>query len=172
MYRCYHCKDLHFAADQARQCFECGDAWVPAAVEKALKQAAHGPVPWWYKMWVRKKQPWTVTERMLWRALRRALPRGALRSQWWLPGSDYRGDFYIPAAGLVIEVDGSSHDGQEGEDRLRSMDLRHLGYEIARVTSEDVVHDAERIVTQIISRLQAAPQAPGLDVGVDDVRAA
>ena len=145
MYLCHHCKDRHFAADQARNCAEVGDDWIPGAVEEVLRQAERGPVSWWYKMTIRKQQQkWTTSERALWRALKRVLPRGALRYQWWISGCGYRVDFVIPSVRLVIEVDGSSHDGRDGADRLRSMDIGDLNYEIARATVEDVMRDADR----------------------------
>jgi hypothetical protein len=101
VYRCYHCKDLHFATDQAWRCAACGEDWVPDAVEEAERQARRGPVPWRYKMAVRIRQSWTATERMLWRSLRGAAPNEEILHQWWLPGCDYRVDFLLPSIDLV-----------------------------------------------------------------------
>ncbi len=153
MYRCHHCEDLHFAADQARQCAACGGDWIPGAIDEAKRKARRGPVPWLTKMAFRSRQRWTDSERRLWACLRAALPGQEIHPQWCLPGCDYRVDFLISALGLVVEVDGESHRGREGADRLRSLDLRALGYDVARATAEHVQRDAAFIVSQLTFRI-------------------
>ena len=58
------------------------------------------------------------SERMLWDALRdRRLDGVRLKRQQ--PIDRYVVDFFAPAAGLVVEVDGSAHDGREHMDETR-----------------------------------------------------
>ena len=47
-------------------------------------------------------------------------------------------DFYCKSLYLVIEVDGSSHDGREEYDRDREIDLQKLGLTILRFPDRDV----------------------------------
>ena len=154
MYRCFHCEELHFSSDQAWCCADCGQDWLPGAIAEAERQLRRGPVPWWYKMAVRVRQPWTTSERALWNSLHRALVSEPIYSQWWLPGLDYRVDFLLPRPGLVVEVDGGSHRQKEGADRLRSLDIRANGYEVLRATRTDVMQDPDGIAAQIAFRVQ------------------
>lgn len=154
MFRCGHCRDLHYASDQARRCAACGQDWIPQADEEALRLAERGPLPWDYKMAVRDGQPWTTSERALWRALKRVMPDEPVLAQWWLPETEYRVDFLIPAIGLVIEVDGASHCDRVGCDRLRSAHIRAQGYDIFRVDSADVMAQSERITLQVAFRIE------------------
>jgi len=124
------------------------------------RQRRRGEVDWAFKMRVRREVLWTRSERHLWRVLRRAL-RGRVRIQWWLLGTDYRVDFYIPTIELAVEVDGSSHRGREGADRYRSRDIRDCRYDVARVTIEDVFGDTERIVAHLRFRVETRAAEPG-----------
>jgi very-short-patch-repair endonuclease len=162
MYKCFHCGDLHFLSDQARRCAESGLEWVPDAVREARRQRERGRVPWQYKMEARRRSSRTGSERELWRALNERLPGKVFFAEWWLDECDYRVDFLVTHR-LVIEVDGDSHRGREGEDRYRSAEIRAYGYEVARATAEHVLADADGIATQILFRARsvAAGDAPG-----------
>ena len=154
MYCCGHCRDLHFASDQARRCAEQGQDWVPQAEAEIHRQARRGPLRWACKLMLRASQPWTPSERTLWRALKELLPDNTLLPQWWLPKTDYRVDFLIPEIGLIIEVDGNSHSGRVGCDRLRSADMRALAYDVFRVDSADVMAHADLIAQQVAFRIE------------------
>lgn len=154
MYRCQHCEELHFAADQARHCAACGDDWVPGAIDAAKRKARRGPLPWAKKMALRSRERWTSSERRLWAGLKSVLPEAVIRPQWCLPGCDYRVDFFLPDLELVVEVDGGSHRGREGPDRLRSLDIRALGYDVARATAAHVRADTNFIVAQLAFRVE------------------
>ena len=117
------------------------------------RQWQRGKVDWAFKMRVRREVAWTHSERHLWRVLQRAL-RGRVRTQWWLLGTDYRVGFFIPSIDLAVEVDGPSHIGREGADRYRSRDIRDCRYDVARVTIEDVLGDAERILAHLRYRIE------------------
>ena len=150
VYRCFHCDDLHFASEQARRCAEIGDGWVDAAYTEWLRTIDRGEVPWPKKMEYRK-QPSTLSEQKMWEALREVFALEDLLRQWWVPATDYRVDFLI-GKDLILEVDGNSHTGCEGRDRLRSIVLRALGYSVARARADEVVDDAARIAAMVAFR--------------------
>lgn len=63
------------------------------------------------------------------------------------PILNYIADFYCKEVGLVVEVDGSSHDTPEAQlsDKERDRQMRVLGLEIVRVLDGDVLRDAARV---------------------------
>lgn len=52
---------------------------------------------------------------------------------------NYIVDFYAKQLSLVIEIDGSSHVGQEEYDQKRENFLRSLGLEIYRISNDDIL---------------------------------
>jgi very-short-patch-repair endonuclease len=67
------------------------------------------------------------------------------------PIGDYIVDFYAPAAGLVIEVDGSQHGQEENveRDRLRDDFLAGLGLKVLRFHSNEILRDTDAVVEAI-----------------------
>jgi very-short-patch-repair endonuclease len=53
-------------------------------------------------------------------------------------------DFYCPKKKLVIEVDGKIHENQQEYDEFRTYIINQLGYEVVRITNEEMV-DIERV---------------------------
>lgn len=160
MFRCHHCRDLHVTADQARDCSTTDGDWFAEALLEVDRILSRGPIPCSVKKAMRDEAEWTMPERSMWRALRSELP-GEVRSQWWIPGCDYRVDFFIPSASLAIEVDGASHQGRSGADRLRSSVLRSHGLTILRVPSTLAMQEPERIAQLVAARVRAeAPELP------------
>ena len=47
-------------------------------------------------------------------------------------------DFYIPAWGLVIELDGSFHDNRKAYDDTRTSVMESLGLRVIRFKNEEV----------------------------------
>lgn len=78
----------------------------------------------------------TEAEELLWQMLRRRSLGVRGRMQHVIRG--WIVDFYIPAKGLVIEVDGDIHDLQCDEDARRDEALRAEGLTVLRVRNEDV----------------------------------
>ena len=64
---------------------------------------------------------------------------------------DYIVDFYVKALGLVVEIDGSSHDVKEIEDRMRQQYLEGLGLKVYRILDKDV----KKNISGVMSRLEA-----------------
>lgn len=69
---------------------------------------------------------------------------------------------YIPAARLVVEIDGRSHFGREAEDGRRDEQMRAERYTVVRVLSSDVERDVDRAaVTRSRADATWRPQARG-----------
>jgi very-short-patch-repair endonuclease len=65
---------------------------------------------------------------------------------------DYRADFFCPSAQLVVEVDGSSHDGHEAYDHQRDAAMAARGLETLRFPVRDIERNAYAVVLQINRR--------------------
>jgi very-short-patch-repair endonuclease len=77
-----------------------------------------------------------VSERRLWSRLRlRQLDGWKFRRQ--APIGDYIVDFYCPAARLIVELDGDSHQGevQFDHDQRRQAWLESKGYKVLRFSA-------------------------------------
>lgn len=95
----------------------------------------------------------TFPERLLWSRLRRRALGAEVRRQ--VPVGPFVVDFYAPAARLVIELDGRSHDGCAVADAERQACLEALGLRVVRVSNDAVVGDIEavvRTITELIRR--------------------
>ena len=62
-------------------------------------------------------------------------------------------DFYCPKAKLVIEIDGSSHDGREDYDKAREEMISSLEINILRFTNDQVENHLERVLQEITDYL-------------------
>ncbi len=51
---------------------------------------------------------------------------------------NYIVDFYVKPLGLVIEIDGSSHDNKQDYDRKRQQFLESFGLKVYRITDSDI----------------------------------
>ena len=84
----------------------------------------------------------TASEAALWLVLR----GGAVvsRSSESPLGERHIADFFAPAVGLVVEVDGALHRIRRTADRRRDEKLRRLGYRVVRVDAALVLRCPER----------------------------
>lgn len=89
----------------------------------------------------------TDAEAELWSHLRHGVNGHKVITQHIIAG--YIVDFYIPAAKLVIEVDGSSHRGREGYDSRRTQHLGQKGCRVVRFTNDTVMGNVERVLGEI-----------------------
>ncbi len=102
----------------------------------------------------------TPAERRLWRALREAGLGVRVRRQ--VPLGPFIADFYVPAAKLVIEVDGPTHDHPAADARRDDWFARR-GVKVLRVTNADVVGNVEgvlEVVAVLISARRPPPPQP------------
>jgi very-short-patch-repair endonuclease len=63
-------------------------------------------------------------------------------------------DFYCHLVGLVVEVDGSSHDDRMLYDRQRSEVLDSKGLHVIRFTNLQVLFEIDKVCGAILSELQ------------------
>jgi very-short-patch-repair endonuclease len=58
-------------------------------------------------------------------------------------------DFYLKSLGLIIEIDGSSHNGKEEYDAMREEFLVSLDLIVFRISDYRVKHDLENVMTEL-----------------------
>ena len=92
----------------------------------------------------------TLPEGLLWQALR-GRP-GGLKFRRQHPFGWYITDFYCPAAKLVVEVDGVSHDmgNRPQHDEARDQWLEEQGLRVLRFRAADVMNDVNSVITAIL----------------------
>ena len=92
----------------------------------------------------------TPAERKLWDALRNRQLDGMkfVRQE---PVGPYIADLICRSEGLIIEVDGPTHDAPEAQayDQRRTDWLQREGYKVLRFTNEDVFGDLEPLLASI-----------------------
>lgn len=62
---------------------------------------------------------------------------------------NYIVDFYVKALGLIIEIDGSSHDEKEAYDRVRQDYLESLGLLVFRISDFDVRNNLNEVMKKL-----------------------
>ena len=98
----------------------------------------------------------TEPEKRLWRALSNGqLGEDKFRRQHVVREAYAILDFFCPAIGLAIEVDGDSHDTEKDERRDRS--LKHLGFTTLRFANADVMTNIEGVAETILATARKLP---------------
>ena len=93
----------------------------------------------------------TKAERLLWRALRTALPDSHWRKQ--VPFGPYCADFCSHGARLIIEVDGGQHAMVGERDAARTRFLQAEGYRVIRFWNNDVLGNADGVIARVAQAL-------------------
>ena len=62
---------------------------------------------------------------------------------------NYIVDFYVKTLGLVIEIDGSSHENKEEYDQKREDYLISLGLKVYRISDLRVKHDLNNVMMEL-----------------------
>ncbi|MDX2494818.1 MAG: endonuclease domain-containing protein [Desulfuromusa sp.] len=93
----------------------------------------------------------TEAERLLWSRLRRKQLQG-IQFYRQKPIGNFIVDFYGPAAGLVVEVDGSQHLEAEHRvrDELRDEFLTEHGLTVLRFDNRQVLCETDAVVERIL----------------------
>ncbi len=108
-----------------------------------------------------RKEP-TPAESILWQQLRRKQFGVKFRRQHSI--RPFIVDFYCPAAKLIIEVDGSSHDYTVEEDAVRQEYLESLGLRVIRFKNEEVLFNLQAVLDELMGVLEEwvsdPPQSP------------
>ena len=95
----------------------------------------------------RLRRQLSLPEMLLWRLLR--LNRRELRFRKQHAIGLYVADFYCPAAKMVIEIDGATHDGRQDADGRRDAYMRSLGLKLIRISAAEVLADPEAVADGI-----------------------
>ena len=98
----------------------------------------------------------TEPEQRLWMALRDSRLAGCRFRRQDVIGRRIV-DFFCPARGLVIEVDGDTHEAEEDAQRDARM-LRDFGFATLRFTNADVMGNLDGCLTRLQIALDAAPE--------------
>ena len=93
----------------------------------------------------------TDAERVLWRALREALPTYHWRKQ--VPLGPYTVDFASHSAKLIIEVDGGQHATSVEHDQERTAFLTSEGFRVIRFWNNDVLGNLSGVLQRISEEL-------------------
>ena len=72
-----------------------------------------------------------------------------------MPVGSYVADFYCASAKLVVELDGGQHGTQESYDQARTDWLMLQGYTVVRFWNNDVLGNAEGVLSELLRHLQA-----------------
>jgi len=90
----------------------------------------------------------TLGERLLWLKLRGRQIHGYqfLRQK---PIQGYIVDLFCKQLGLIIEIDGYSHEGNFEEDEIRQKKLESFGFTILRFSESEVRQDIEQVLNVI-----------------------
>ena len=106
----------------------------------------------------RLRRQLSLPEILLWRLLR--LSRRELRFRRQHAIGPFVADFYCPAARLVIEIDGATHNERQTLDSWRDDYMASMGLRVIRVPAADVLADPEAIAEGIYRLCAAAVVGP------------
>ncbi len=94
----------------------------------------------------------TVPERLLWGKLRgRRFGDFKFRRQFAI--GRYIADFCCPEVGLIIELDGHSHDTTAACDLDRERALNEMGFSVVRFTNDEVLKELASVLIGIENAL-------------------
>ena len=62
---------------------------------------------------------------------------------------NYIVDFYVKALGLIIEIDGTSHNEKDAYDNTRENYLKSFGLKIHRISEPRVIHDLDNVLREL-----------------------
>lgn len=62
---------------------------------------------------------------------------------------NYIVDFYVKTLGLVVEIEGESHNDKENYDEKRESYLKSLGLKIFKTTDFRVLHDLDNVMREL-----------------------
>ena len=99
----------------------------------------------------RLRKNMTEAERVLWRAMRDAMPDYHWRKQ--VPLGPYFVDFCSHSAKLVIEVDGGQHATAGAYDEARTRFIEGQGFSVLRFWNSDVLTNSDGVLQAIAGRL-------------------
>ena len=93
-------------------------------------------------------------EAKLWRHISRSQLGGFKFRRQHVVGNSIA-DFFCPQKGLIVEVDGDTHDPQK--DAVRDRLNQHRGYVTLRFTNADVGKNIQGVLAALLTKLAALP---------------
>jgi very-short-patch-repair endonuclease len=90
---------------------------------------------------------------LLWRLLH--LNRRELRFRKQHAIGPFVADFYCPAAKMVIEIDGATHNERQDGDERRDAYMAAVGLKVIRISAADVLADPEGVADGIYRLCEA-----------------
>ncbi|SSC66851.1 endonuclease domain-containing protein [Ciceribacter selenitireducens] len=98
----------------------------------------------------------TRAEREMWDLLRDLRPRGA-RFRRETPIGPYIADFAWLSARVIVEVDGDSHETEQGRahDKRRDDFLRKQGFTVLRFDNDQVIDNPDYVAINLEQSLEA-----------------
>lgn len=101
------------------------------------------------------RQPQTEAEDKLWQAVRNNQLGSKFRRQHAI--GVYIADFVCLEKSLIIEVDGEIHNETKEHDAQRTEILNRIGFEVIRFTNKEIIHDLEKVLDAIKTKLSLSP---------------
>ncbi|MEM5774006.1 MAG: DUF559 domain-containing protein [Anaerolineaceae bacterium] len=89
-----------------------------------------------------------LPEVLLWKRIHKGLFRGYDFDRQKIIGN-YIVDFFCLDCGVVLEIDGSSHDDREGYDAERDEFLTGLGLSVIRISADDVLRNLDTVMEML-----------------------
>jgi very-short-patch-repair endonuclease len=89
-----------------------------------------------------------LSEVILWQRVHKRLFKGYDFDRQKIIGN-YIVDFYCLDCGVVVEIDGSSHDDKEGYDAERDAFLTGLGLVVIHISAKDVLEDLDAVMMML-----------------------
>lgn len=96
-----------------------------------------------------KRKAGILSEVLIWKQIRNRQFYGIDFDRQRIIGN-YIVDFYVKTLGLVVEIDGQSHEQKEEYDAIRNDYLENLGLQIFRVTDLEV----KTALPQVMQKLE------------------
>jgi very-short-patch-repair endonuclease len=69
-------------------------------------------------------------------------------------------DFYCHQAKLVVEIDGSIHEGRIKEDAVRTKHIESFGLKVLRFTNNEVVYSPEIVREKVLAYISSIKNLP------------
>jgi very-short-patch-repair endonuclease len=96
----------------------------------------------------------TEAEKRLWRYLSNS-QLGGFKFRRQAKLGNRIADFFCPSIGLIVEVDGDTHDPQT--DARKDAIARRQGFHVIRFSNADVIQNVEGVFTTLLSSAQSLP---------------
>jgi very-short-patch-repair endonuclease len=102
----------------------------------------------------------SAAEDLLWQALR-GRKLGGFKFKRQKPADAFITDFHCFDAKLIVELDGSSHDGRELQDETRTNILERDGCRVIRFQNIEVFYDLPGVLAEILDVCEGRVGADG-----------